>query len=181
MSKDFDGARRYVRSRAKRPAPYTMAWPDPDHGPFRLRVWLEQVDGRPAIVGLEMWGREPVSAKWAEMPGLPDAKRIGAGDLRLVPLGHILDEATAKPTAEVAVEPRPSRSRLGDEHYRQVADLYRQIVHAGGRESRSPAVAIAQRFAVAPTTARTWIRRATAAGLLPPATSGTVRGLEEDS
>lgn len=86
-------------------------WPDPDHGPFRLRVWFGRVDDRPAVVGVELWGVEPQQRDWLESEAgdeaidvvtgkavsrdwlgyqLPDAA-VRAEDVRL-PLGRLLDD-----------------------------------------------------------------------------------------
>lgn len=48
------------------PESYQTPWPDPESGPYVLRIWNGFVDGRPAVVGIELWGREPVSLKWDE-------------------------------------------------------------------------------------------------------------------
>jgi hypothetical protein len=82
-------------------------WKSPDGSVFRIRLWYRDVDSRPAIVGVELWGVEPVSLPWWERtlpkePGasifeqgppaepLPDVQ-IKASDVRL-PLGHMLDD-----------------------------------------------------------------------------------------
>lgn len=91
------------------PAPHERLWPDPESGPFRLRLWFGKVDGRPAVVGVEMWGIEPAGPMpWNDWsirstarnaddnpfafepaPPLPDVA-IGAAAIRL-PLGAMLD------------------------------------------------------------------------------------------
>jgi hypothetical protein len=104
------------------PSPQTseFLWKSPDgSGPFRVRLWYRDVDGRPAIVGLEMWGVEPVlkvpwwdsgylapsrdapervrSGIFEQAPpaaSLPDVQ-IKASDVRL-PLGKLLDELAKK-------------------------------------------------------------------------------------
>ncbi len=96
-------------------------WPDRVTGPYRLRVWFGRVGGRPAVVGLELWGVEPQDRPWgaagmtageeyAMVDGrltqvapedrrksaevkLPDTA-IRADDVRL-PLGAMLDEHVA--------------------------------------------------------------------------------------
>ena len=160
-------------------------WPDPEHGPFRLRVWFDHVNGRPAVVGVEMWGISPVSSPW-EMP-LPEtpAAAIGAEDIRL-PLGRLLDGwvelhlSTARaarklygnvPGQEETVRtvearfgmPRSGRQRLTDEFLQQVTDVYNAAVSEGDRR---PAQRVAQAFGpVAPETARGWIRQARRRGV----------------
>jgi hypothetical protein len=46
------------------PQPVERRYPDPVEGPYRLRLWVAVVQGRPGIVGVEMWGVEPHSATW---------------------------------------------------------------------------------------------------------------------
>ena len=49
-----------------RPLPVERRYPDPLRGPYRLRLWVAVVHGRPAIVGVEMWGVEPQSTVWLD-------------------------------------------------------------------------------------------------------------------
>jgi len=43
------------------------------HGPLRARLWFGVVHERPAVVGLELWGRRPVEAPWpVGVPELPE-------------------------------------------------------------------------------------------------------------
>lgn len=69
-------------------------------GPYRLRVWVQTISGRPAIVGVEMWGVEPPKrVQWDPLPsledGLPESAFPGVPitSKRIrVPLGKILDD-----------------------------------------------------------------------------------------
>ena len=47
-------------------------WPDPATGPYRLRLWIGQVSGRPSVVGVELWGITPLEEAWPPFvsPGL---------------------------------------------------------------------------------------------------------------
>lgn len=63
-------------------------WPDVG-GPYLLRYWIDVVDGRPSLVGAELWGRSPVYAPWpipdrANRPTVPlraDATRLRVPEL----------------------------------------------------------------------------------------------------
>jgi len=80
------------------PRPYPMPWPDSSKGPYRLRFWVGRVDGRPAIVGVELWGVDPIVTPWPggldEDPPWPSLKprdtAVTAAAIRL-PLGKLLD------------------------------------------------------------------------------------------
>jgi len=57
-------------------------WPDEQTGPYTLRLFFDEVDGRPACVGLEIWGVTPETAAvpegdWRRVMEL--AKKIRAG------------------------------------------------------------------------------------------------------
>ena len=67
-------------------------YPDPESGPFRLRLWFGVIGGRPSVVGVELWGTVPPVEGWQER-SIPDAQ-IGAADIRL-PLGAELDRWVA--------------------------------------------------------------------------------------
>lgn len=47
--------------------PQERRWPDPLHGPYRVRLWFGRVAGRPQVVGVEMWGVEPQSRPWPHL------------------------------------------------------------------------------------------------------------------
>lgn len=83
-------------------------YPDRDTGPFRVRIWYGNADGEWGVVGVEMWGIEPVAKSWddrsiratakgpqdnpasfKQAPAVPEAL-IGAKDIRL-PLGALRD------------------------------------------------------------------------------------------
>ncbi len=46
------------------PSPIERLYPDPSQGPYRLRLWVSSVAGRPSVVGVEMWGVEPQMRAW---------------------------------------------------------------------------------------------------------------------
>jgi hypothetical protein len=183
---------------AEQPTWVAKLWPDPEHGPFRLRYWIRRIDGRPVVVGVEMWGVDPVGKSWTD--GLPDWAQkahaelpevpVGAQDVRL-PLGKFLDdwvkeqnryagaarqlwgelpgyEERVQRFAESIGEKRRGRPRLSEAFLQRVTDTYNEAVRAG---SRKPNVAV-QRTLAAETlpTARGWVSEARKRGfpVLPP-------------
>jgi hypothetical protein len=57
-----------------RPESWELLWPDSRRGPYRLRLWIARLEGRPKVVGLEMWGTEPVLAPWIDRSHLATAR-----------------------------------------------------------------------------------------------------------
>lgn len=89
-----------------KPVSFTLRWSREARGPtFSLRVWVGYPRGYPEIVGVEMWGVEPVPQLWQfegepgprdAVPGtpleaLPDAP-IKAEDIHGLRLGELLDK-----------------------------------------------------------------------------------------
>lgn len=151
-----------------------------------LRVWIDTVNERPAIVGVELWGIEPQEFMWPEPFDKPLTEApVRAADVRL-PLGEFLDSyvkmhlgfATAgrklwgeRPGVEEKIqrfeakfktEPHGGRQRLTDEFLTMVAEVYLKAVRSGDRK---PAVAVRKALEAVgrPTSesnARTWIHQA---------------------
>jgi hypothetical protein len=167
-------------------------WPDPVEGPFRLRLWVKQVEDRPAIVGVEMWGSAPVGStgpSGALFDGLPDTP-ITRKDINLA-LARLLDGwlvmmgsyARAARTVYADVPGQEAnvtqfeqhlgikhagRPRLSDEFLKTVADIYKQAVHEG---DSGPALQVQLKLNAATVeTARGWIRQARKRGFLEPYT-----------
>lgn len=67
--------------------PWERLWPDGETGPFRVRLWLDDVNGTQSIVGVELWGVEPRVGDWGDYGDLPECA-IRAEDIRL-PLGDL--------------------------------------------------------------------------------------------
>jgi hypothetical protein len=65
-----------------------------------------------------------------------------------------------------AALPRRGRPDLGDDHYREVARVYRE---AWARGDRAPTVAVAEAFSIRKTTAAKWVVVARRRGYLGPA------------
>ena len=169
----------------ERPESEPYLWPDPERGPLRLRVWFGRVDGRRAIVGLELWGVDPPRPlpQWFGTEKLPDAA-IRAEDVRL-PLGRLLDSRVAHELSAVRMSRalwgdvpgheetvrrfeerlgtyRVGRPRLSDEFLEQVTAIYNAAVADG---ERKPAMRVLEELGpltgtTVPETARGWIRQA---------------------
>lgn len=57
-------------------------YPDPEGGPYRLRLWFKVLAGAPVVVGVEFWGVTPKLLPWREMvvtAAAPDAVGIFVG------------------------------------------------------------------------------------------------------
>ncbi len=163
------------------PSAQILSWPDPQNGPLLVRVWYGTSESRPAVVGVEVWGIEPLERPWpTEWRGNREPRRITAANVRL-PLGRWLDEwveAAAglarasrelyrgKPGHEETVQrfeaeldrKRRGRAPLSEEFLRSVAAEWRGAVSAG---SRKPAKVVNERLGpTSDSNARTWIRQA---------------------
>jgi hypothetical protein len=157
---------------------FTRLWPDPQTGPFWLRLWVKQVDDRPAIVGVEMWGVEPPTAEVT----LTDTTAITRKDIRDLRLDKLLDGwrammgSYARATVDTHYAKAPDkeaklarferrlgvkhtgRPRLTDEFLREVADIYTKAVDKG---DPAPALQVQMKLGAATVeTARGWIRQA---------------------
>ena len=94
------------------PASVTIRYPDEREGPFSLRLWVSDPTGRPAVVGIEMWGIKPRSVPWGDswddntrqgwrdLPDLPDTP-ILAENVRLK-LGQLLRDKYLSPQRNLA-------------------------------------------------------------------------------
>ena len=181
------------------PIPVIRRWPDPVQGPYTLRVWFGHPNGYPTVVGVEMWGVEPVTQPWSS-DGEPS--RDGLADTAVtsqairIRLGELLDAwialhgniAQPAPSPEKAT--REEMSELLDRargvqqalFLRQVALEYDTAVRRGDRR---PAKAVEEWAAGqegAPfnsSTVRGWIKRAADQGYLPKTSQGKVRRQEE--
>lgn len=166
------------------PRQVVRLWPDPQNGPLRVRVWFGRVQGRPAVVGVEMWGVEPIQAAMPLDSATLDDSPIRAEDIRL-PLGKWLDAWTemqyryARASRELwgdipghedrvsKFEARIGDKRLGrpalsDEMLSRVTEVYNAAVKDGDRR---PAMRVfevlgADFGASVPETARGWVRQA---------------------
>lgn len=171
---------------AEQPRTITRLWPDDQHGPFRLRISFGAVDGREAVVGVEMWGIEPPSGNWSVLDALPEFGAVNLDDIPDTPilaadirlrLGAILDAWVAQNLAHASAarklwgdsanlqkfqgrfeDDRKGRPHLSDDFLRRVETIYNEAVTAGDRR---PAVRVQQELgARTASTARSWIRQA---------------------
>jgi hypothetical protein len=164
------------------------------------RLWLHygEVDGHPAIVGVELWGVEPQPRPWphqddphvVEVQGwdtLPD-QPVTADALRGLLLGaalnahvayqHALARAAVNlgTDAEVAAAyaarfgpPKRGRPPLTDEFLRLVADAYTEAaLRPSGGDTRYRLSRVL-RQPVSPSTVRRWVKVARERALLDPA------------
>lgn len=167
-------------------------WPDPETGPYLLRVTLDEVDGHLEPVGFEMWGRLPpdpthlawnpsLLARWARQVGVTalvrnDTLRVPLGRLvgdlmdrrtralGILRMGHYRPELKAR-AERMARIGRPRRGRpplYDDDHWKAVAQVY---LAADG----APVRAVAAHFSVSRPTAMGWAQTARLKGFLPPA------------
>lgn len=185
---------------AEDPVPMIRRWPDPVSGPYSLRLWFGHLGGYPAVVGVELWGAEPMTVPWAAEgePGLREGladSPITAQAMR-IPLGRLLEAWGALHMN--AAEPQPKRTTQKERwdlaktarqiereiFLREVALVYEEALRAGNRR---PAKAVQQWAAdqegapVSSSTVRSWIKRAADRGLLPGSTPGKVRRGQEES
>lgn len=154
-------------------ASHTYLWPDPDSGPYRVEIGLDDIDGHLVPVRWTIAG-EPAGrpdnlptvalhatvvrqVRWAEM-----SDRLG-DELR-----HRWAPIIARTKAtDVALRLAMPPSRRGrptlydDDHWGQVADVYRSAATA-------PVRTVAERWVVSRTTARKWVERCRRKGLIGP-------------
>lgn len=156
-------------------------WPDPETGPLLLHVWIDRIDDRPAVVGVELWGiRPPVSASCLDaVMALAEEAPVRASDVRL-PLGAFLDDwvgtqlATGRAAQQLygkKIEPHVraietkygaqpgERSHLTDDFLERVAEVHAAAVRSGNRKP-SLAVWRALGNGYSRSTARSWVHEA---------------------
>lgn len=167
-------------------------WPDVKKGPYLVAVTLDSVDGRLEVVGVEMWGREPVTDKWMNrFPG-ESAEVITSTALRL-PLDRIANRVLEQIRSTASfIAHKPDRFSQGqrenwqslsalrgaqdpgrpplynDEHWTAVAQTYTEAV----AKHAKPTMAVAQRFNVSKSTAAKWVAKCRKLDLLPPTSRG---------
>ncbi|HWC35809.1 MAG TPA: hypothetical protein VG650_13410 [Mycobacteriales bacterium] len=76
-----------------------------------------------------------------------------------------------------AIEHGPRGRDLGDDHYREVADVYAAALQSG---SKSPTAEVAKHFTVEKSSAAKKVARARQRGFLPPTTRGRLGPLTEE-
>ena len=175
--------------------PKAFRWPDPEAGPYSIRVSVATVEGRPEVVGVEFWGADPsnfvVSAQ--EIPPTEVDTPITSTAIR-IPLREVLTDLladfqrqselivtspAASPGLKDSVTQRqdrmpadaPRRGRrptYGPAFFALVTRVYTEAM--GRREP--PTVAVAQWGHVSKSTAAKWVSKARELSLLPPTSRG---------
>jgi len=140
-------------------------WPDPERGPYLLTLRWDRDQGRPKLAGLHLDLDDPTG---------PALTTTMMRDLKLAEIAHEDRERLApieqvKPTAEVVVAGmRPATVK----RLQRVADIYLKAWRAG----ESPTKTVQLRMNLTEASAANLVRRARAAGFLPPTTSGVPQG-----
>jgi hypothetical protein len=168
---------------------YMMRWPNPVDGPYALRYWVGRVDGRPSIVGIELWGVEPRQGGWKlggdldldqdgrpmpEVDFTPQVDTAITAQAVRIPVGDLLDAATAQMRSYARASRKLYGSRPELDRYEAKLGGGRQRLSDGFLQrvadvylaavrvrERSPAAAVKEQLG-APTasTARSWVHQA---------------------
>ena len=177
------------------PRSVTRRWPDPVDGPFTLRYWVGYPGGRPAVVGVEMWGVDPKRLAWdGDREGLPDVP-VTAAAIRL-PLGKMLDdwlsvmgnlaqssielwgdEPGQRMAAESYIANLEAKPKRGPEFLEAVARVYLAARDAGSRRPNRAVEEWARLEGIErdSKTIRGWVYQAGRMGLLPSGQPGKIR------
>ncbi len=149
--------------------------PGPDKSRSVMRVWFDQDDDyRVRTIQLSMPGRITPT----ELRRFPWDRWLDRADFairdpmmrpRVFTAGLEKDASSAKASKPEPAPGRPGRRGHPDEHYREVAERYRQL-HAEGVTNPTATIA-AERFANHNTVAG-WLRGARERGYLPPGRRG---------
>lgn len=177
--------------------PRVIRWPDPERGPYSLRLTSALIEGRPQLVGVEVWGGDPAryASTFASDPiPVPDSETSITSVAIRLPLAKLLagvldhyrdvsaliskspgasDRLRASVQANEAIVNavpvrRGRRPTYGVPHFARVARIYTDALASG----RRPTAAVAAWGLVNKSTAAKWVARARALGLLPPTTRG---------
>lgn len=155
-------------------------WPDEEAGPYLLAITLDGVGDRLEVVGVEMWGCEPVPASWERRSPAADPQPITSVAIRL-PLDRVATEAMRLiPTPRRTERPQPPKPSgrigrpptYGKSHFGEVAAVYNAALAA----RQNPLAELSARFGISKTSAANWVSRCRILGLLPPTTRGRVAG-----
>lgn len=166
-------------------AQYEQLYPDPEAGPYLLRLTIEDVDKRLEIVGIEMWGQQPPvgeAAPWGIESPADTPQRITSTAIRL-PLdklamaalegmGHVTSHAARPVPRGGDTKSKGGRPPRSPEHWNKVAKIYSAALASGKR----PTSTVATQLDVSKTTAAKWVARCRAQGLLPATTKGRAVG-----
>lgn len=117
-------------------------WPDRDSGPYQLRLWFATVSGKPAVVGLEMWGIDPDQPSVAQSRAQADrawadrGRRLTLeGDVEIVPLPQPPD--TPIRSRDIRL-PLDQLLQTDARHQRAILRAYQRLTPDLGLEDREP-------------------------------------------
>lgn len=123
-----------------------------------------------SYVGTEFGTKVSEDADWVARSFLAQVKGSGERQARMSRFAELKADEPAYPEVTYALRTlsAPEGRNHGDDFYRRVAALYRDL----SALTRAPAVAIAEGADVPVTTARRWIKEARARGFLPAGRAG---------
>lgn len=160
---------------ANRRASWWTRWPDRDDGPLWVGLHVNERTAGAAVVGVEIWTEAPGSSRSSLGPDaesmaddmVPWAPRAVRGKdldhLRLPELILAMREALAGSDRDLAERiPLATGGRpvqYGPDHFERVAGVWLQ-------HEAAPTAEVARAWSVSRATAKGWVRRARALGLL---------------
>lgn len=163
-----------------RRASYWTRWPDAVAGPLWAGIHIHERAGVAVIVGVEVFTEPPGDARSGPGPAAADhtSDLLPAAPAAL--RGHMvhglrLPELWGRflASGQWELDPVPLGLRYGIDHWRRVAQV---VLSARSRGNRSTAKEVAGVWSVSRSTAKKWIARAKAEGVLDPAdTAAAVR------
>ena len=142
----------------------------------RVATFVAHLNDELGVTGVQLHAESPLTASelqrfaWRKYMKLAVASAAGEPDEELHALMDVF-EIAARDRGSIAR--RPGRSGHPDEHYEEIANLYRKV-----RGERGPARRIGDALGYSPSTVRGWIAECRSRGLLPsesPATSQSKR------
>lgn len=180
-------------------------WPDPEHGPWHIRLYWGRVAGRIECVGMEIKSVRNYTDEFDSIaPGWePEANALTSSTLRRLNVSGVIKATMStgvgfydwwasvddllradllvraeELAAASAASARTGRPRLyGPEHYREVSLVYSEAYHKG----LAPTGAVARAFHVNKSTAAKWVAKSRRLGFLPETTRGVPRAIEVPS
>lgn len=179
--------------RSNRRADLVCLWPDEGTGPWLAEIELREIGGRAECVGLRIeWAGDPRHLRaltTSDLRRLRLAEMIAGGRKghREVDVTAFVDHLRESgiitraepPPAGPSAGSQGGRPILyGDDHYEEVAQVYRRAF----AEGQPPRRAVAEWFNVSPSAASKWVAEARKRGTLPPTERGVARadGEEKD-
>lgn len=147
-------------------------WPDETAGPLWVCLHLHERAGSAALAGLELYAEPPEDVRgplegasatdWSDLLPVGPSGLSGT-HLRALSVPELLERWRAATGASERLG--PARARYGPDHWGRVAQLV--LATAAGGDRRT-ARAVAERWSVSRPTAKRWIGRVRAMGLLEP-------------